>query len=241
MKKSFVLTFAAAASAVVLTGCQYPNGDPNNTGSGALIGGGVGAATGAALAGRNPLAGALIGGAIGAITGSIIGNQMDQEQAARLQAQAPVTYARVQQGQPLETADVKALVKAGVSDDVIIAQIQNSHTVYHLSAADIIDLHSAGVSDKVVNYMINTASAAEASAATEVDTAPPAAPPATTVVAASPGPGYVWEDGYWDWNGVTWVWVGGQWVYPPAGYTVWVGGGWYRGPHGWYHERGHWR
>jgi hypothetical protein len=32
------LIFALAASTVALTGCQYPNGAPNNTGTGALPG-----------------------------------------------------------------------------------------------------------------------------------------------------------------------------------------------------------
>ena len=59
-----------------------------------------------------------------------------------MRAQAPQTYVRVVQGQPLSTADVKALARAGVSDDVIISQIQGSHTVFHLSAADIIDLQA---------------------------------------------------------------------------------------------------
>ncbi|HEY1661478.1 MAG TPA: YXWGXW repeat-containing protein [Verrucomicrobiae bacterium] len=240
MKKSYGLTFAVAVMAVVLTGCQYPNGEQNNTGSGALIGGGIGALSGAVLGGRNAAAGALIGGAIGAVAGSIVGNQMDQQQEQRLQAQAPATYVRVQQGQPLQVADVEALVKANVSDDVIIAQIQNSHTVYHLASSDIIGLHQSGVSDRVVNFMINTASAAEAQSTTVVQTAPPAAPP-TTVVVASPGPGYLWVDGDWEWNGGTWVWVGGHWVYPPYGGAVWIHGGWYQGPHGWYHERGYWR
>ncbi|MGO8765685.1 MAG: YXWGXW repeat-containing protein [Limisphaerales bacterium] len=238
MKKLYVLTVAAAVSSVVLTGCQYPNGEQNNTGTGALVGGGVGAAAGAALGGRNALGGALLGGALGAITGSLIGNSMDQQQAERLQAQAPTTYVRVQQGQPLATADVKALAKAGVSDDVIIAQIQNSHTIYHLSAADIIDLHNNGVDDKVVNFMINTVNSPDANT-TVVASAPP--PPQTDVVVASPGPDYVWVDGEWNWDGVSWVWVGGHWVYPPHPQAVWVVGGWYRGPHGWYHDRGHWR
>jgi outer membrane lipoprotein SlyB len=90
--------------------------------------------------GRNPGAGALIGGAIGAITGGLIGNSMDQQQREYLRTQAPQTYARVDQGQPLSVADVKALAKAGINEDVIINQIRNSHTVYHLSAADIIEL-----------------------------------------------------------------------------------------------------
>src|SRR5579862_4677862 len=95
-----VFALATAVSAVVLTGCEYPNGQPNNTASGALIGGAVGAVTGAAIGGpRNGGAGALIGAAAGALTGGVIGNSMDQEQAAELRAQAPETYVRVQQGQ----------------------------------------------------------------------------------------------------------------------------------------------
>ena len=163
--KLYVLTLALAASAVGLTGCQNPNGTPNNTGSGALIGGAMGAITGSAIGGRhNGGQDALIGVAAGAIAGGLIGNSMDQEQQARLRQQAPQTYVRMDQGQPLSVADVKALAKAGISEDVIISQIRNSHTVYHLSAADIIDLRDAGVTDKVVNYMINTPSTAGAAA-----------------------------------------------------------------------------
>src|SRR5579862_4398066 len=123
-----VLTLVTAVLAVVLTGCQYPNGEPNNTASGALIGAGAGAIMGAAIGGpRNGGAGALIGAAAGAITGSVIGNSIDQEQAAELRAQAPQTYVRVQQEQPLGVSDIKALAQAKVSDDVIINQIRNSH------------------------------------------------------------------------------------------------------------------
>ena len=67
---------------------------------------------------------ALIGAAAGALAGGLIGNSMDREQEARLRAQAPQTYARVDQGQPLSVADVKSLAKAGISEDVIISQIK---------------------------------------------------------------------------------------------------------------------
>ena len=60
------------------------------------------------------------------------------------------------QGQPLGLPDVKMLAKNGVSDDVILSQIRNSHTVYHLSAAEILDLKDAGLSEKVIDFMINT-------------------------------------------------------------------------------------
>ena len=235
-----ILTFAVAVSAVVLTGCVNPNGTQNNTGTGALIGGALGAITGAAIGGpRNGGAGALIGAAAGMIAGGTIGNSMDQQQQAQLRAQAPQSYVRVVQGQPLSTADVKALAKAGVSDDVIISQIQGSHTAFHLSAADIIDLHNSGVSDRVVNFMQNTQNSAVVapSTTTVVEEAPPA-PVAETVVVERPGPGYVWIGGEWVWNG-GWFWRAGYWSYLPGG--VWVEGGWSRGPRGWYHSPGHWR
>jgi outer membrane lipoprotein SlyB len=241
--KLHVLTLALAASAVVLTGCVNPDGTQNNTGSGALIGAGSGALIGGAN-GRGG-GGALIGAAVGALAGGLIGNAIDQDQQARLRAQSPQTYVRVDQGQPLGVADVKALAAAGVGDNVIISQIRNSHTVYHLSAADIIDLRDSGVSNPVIDFMINTpgsigeSSAIAAQAGTVVVTQPPPPPPVETVVVA-PGPDYVWIDGEWVWNG-RWFWVGGHWGYPPYPHAVWVRGYWGRGPHGWSRAPGHWR
>src|ERR1039458_8370034 len=154
-------------------------------------------------------------------------------------AQAPQSYVRVVQGQPLSTADVKALAKAGVSDDIIITQIQGSHTVFSLSSADIIDLHNSGVSDRVVNFMIDTRNSAGVAqpTATVVEEAPPA-PLAETVVVERPGPDYAWVGGEWVWNG-RWFWRAGYWAYHPGG--IWMEGGWHRGPRGWYHEPGRWR
>jgi outer membrane lipoprotein SlyB len=244
--KTHVLVLILAGSAVVLSGCVNPGGTQNNTGSGALIGGALGALTGAIIGGpRNGAAGALIGAAAGAAGGGLIGYSMDQQQDARLRAQAPQTYVRIDQGQPLQVADVKALAKAGVSDDVIISQIQNSRTVYHLSAADIIDLRNSGVSDKVVNFMIGTpgtvndVAPAPDPSAVAIQQAPPPAPVDVQVV--SPGPGYIWMNGEWAWNGVGWYWVGGHWGYPPYGGAVWVGGYRWHDAYGWHYRRGYWR
>jgi outer membrane lipoprotein SlyB len=236
-----VLTFATA-SVFVLTGCVSPNGDPDYTGTGALEGGAIGAASGAAIGGpRNAGEGALIGAAIGMIAGGLLGHSMDQAQQARLRQEAPQTYVRVQQGQPLSIADVKAMAGAGVSDDVIISQIQGSHTVFHLSSADIIELHNAGVSDRVVNFMINTQNSADAAVPTTVVVQqPPPPPPAETVVIAPPGPGFVWVGGEWVWNG-RWFWRAGYWGRPPYPHAVWVRGDWRREPGGWHHAPGHWR
>ncbi len=231
------------AAAIFLAGCQNPDGSANNTGSGALIGGAIGAITGAAIGENNHNAGggAAIGAAAGLLLGGLIGNAADQEQRERLRAQAPQTYQRIEQGQPLSLADVKALSRAGISDDVIVSQIKNSHTIFRLSAADIIDLRDAGVTDKVVNYMINTPSTAPESAASTtqvIQYAPP--PPPRETMFVSPGYGYVWADGEWEWDG-RWVWCAGHWAYPPRTGVVWVVGRSWNDHRGWHSERGHWR
>lgn len=73
--------------------------------------------------------------------------------------------------QPLSLADIKMLAKSGISDEVILSQIRNSHTVYHLSAAEILDLKDSSVSEKVIDFMINTPSMYHAAR-------PPPPPPA---------------------------------------------------------------
>jgi outer membrane lipoprotein SlyB len=244
--KSYAVAWCVLSAAVVLTGCETPYGTPDRTGTGALAGGAIGAFSGAVIGGRHAGEGALIGGAIGAITGGLIGHSMDEQEQERLRAEAPQTYVRVQQGQPLAVADVKAMTASKVGDDVIISQIQSTHSIYNLSAADIIDLHNAGVSEKVIQYMIGTASGA-----TTVASAPPTPsdgdattqappPPQTEVVVPAPDPGYVWIAGQWQWQG-RWVWIGGYWAPPPYPHAAWIGGYWSRGPYGWHWVPGHWR
>jgi hypothetical protein len=238
--KYYAFAMALLAAAVVLTGCETPYGTPDRTGTGALAGAAIGATSGAIIGGRHAGEGALIGGAIGAITGGLIGHSMDQQEQERLRAQSPQTYVRVEQGQPLAVADVKAMVAANVGDDVILSQIQSTRSVYHLSAADIIDLHNAGVSERVIQFMINTSTTASAPPEAEsvtVSDAPPA-PQVETVVVA-PAPGYVWIPGAWQWRG-RWIWVGGYWAAPPRPHAVWVNGYWVRGPYGWHWVAGHW-
>ncbi len=228
-------------SAVVLTGCETPYGTPDRAATGALTGGALGMASGALIGGRHAGEGALIGGALGAVTGGLIGHSMDQEAQARLRQQAPQTYERLDQRQPLSVADVKALAAARVGDEVIVSQIRSSRTVFHLSSADIIDLKNSGVDERVIDFMINTpttVAGATPASQTVVAAAPPPAPVETVVVA--PGPGYVWVDGEWIWNG-GWVWMAGHWIVPPYPHAVWVRGGWIRGPHGFRRAPGHWR
>lgn len=247
--KSRMLYMTIAATSLVLVGCKTPEGTTNHAANGALIGGVIGATALGLLgstshhdSGANAAAGALIGGAMGALTGASVGHAMDQEAAARLRTQAPQTYERVDQRQPLAIADIKAMAKAGVGDEVIISQIVNSRTVYRLSASEIIELHEAGVSQKVIEYMINTPGMSGASAppsqSAVVVSEPPPPPPVETVIVA-PSPGYVWVGGEWEWHG-RWIWVGGHWVWPPHPHAVWVHGSWSHGPHGWYRTGGRW-
>jgi len=69
----------------------------------------------------------------------------------------PVVYTAPRtQSQPFGVADVKALAKAEVSDEVIISQIRNTRAVFRLTTAEIIDLKDSGVSQRVIDMMINT-------------------------------------------------------------------------------------
>jgi uncharacterized protein YcfJ len=164
-----------------------------------LIGGAFGALTGAAIGGRHGGPDALFGAAAGALAGGLIGNAADRKQEARLKAQAPQTYERIDRGSPLSLADVKALAKVGISEDVTLCQIQNSRTVFHLSAADIIDLRDGGVSDKVVNFMINTPTTigvtSETTPGTTAYISQPPPPSSVETVVVAPGPDYNWIAG----------------------------------------------
>ncbi len=210
--KHYLYWVATAVAAVSLNGCYTPMGNPDYTASGALAGGAAGAIIGSAAA-RHSGAGALVGGALGALAGGIVGHGMDQAQEEQLAAQSPQTMQRVQTGQPLSVSDVKALIRAGISDDLIISQIRNSRTVYHLSTAQIIDLKNSGASEKLIEFMINTPSLVPSEEAATVAGNPPPAPLPETVVVA-PGPDYFWVGGGWLWLGDHWAWHHGYWHRP---------------------------
>lgn len=63
------------------------------------------------------------------------------------------------------------------------------------------------------------------------------------VAIASPGSGYLWVPGYWDWAPVRaeWVWVPGVWERPPHARAVWVAPRYHHRRGRWVYERGHWR
>jgi len=65
--------------------------------------------------------------------------------------------------------------------------------------------------------------------------------PVVETVPAVPGPGYIWQGGYWRWDGYRYVWIGGHYVTAPYGGAVWVPGHWRHAPGGWAWVPGHWR
>jgi Glycine zipper len=209
--KRYGYLLVAGVVATSAVGCMSPSGRPDYTASGALAGGATGAIVGSMARPRGTAP--LVGAAVGAVVGGLIGHDIDQAQEEELRAEAPQTLQRVEQSQPLTVADVKALAKAGISDDLIISQIRNSRTVYHLGTADIIDLKNSGVSEKVIDFMINTPSQIPSAEVAGVAGNPPPVPLPETVVVA-PGPDYVWVRGAWVWFGGRWVWHSGYWHRP---------------------------
>ena len=186
-------------------------------------------------------------------------------EAVGQQAQATDPPAPAPQQTALGLADIKALSKAGVSDEVIISQIRNSHSAYHLNTASIIDLKEAGVGEKVIDFMINVPSPSPSpleqtpapAPRSPAPTSPPssmAAEPQGTVVVAQappspiveqvvdpPGRDYVWISGYWTWDGVRWLWIGGRWARPPHRHALWVSGRWEIHGGRWVWISGYWR
>jgi hypothetical protein len=139
----------ALLSSTALCGCA----GMSNTDKGVLGGGAVGTGAGAAIGSLtgHTGAGAVIGGLTGAVTGGLIGNAADEkehkEAAARWAAAHP----------PLGLQDVATMTQQGVSDDVIISQIQSTGTVYTLTADQIVWLKQSGVHDCVIRAMQMTA------------------------------------------------------------------------------------
>lgn len=230
---SVVKYTAVLASAMLLAGCYSPDGRPDYTANGALIGGASGAAIGAVAARGNPGMGAAVGGVAGLVAGGLIGHSVGEAEDARRRTYVPATTYVAPPPPPPSLSDIKSMTRSGVNDDTIIAQINSTHAVYNLDANAIVDLTQSGVSQRVIAYMMNTPNTVT------VVQAPP--PPVTETVVVSPGPGYVWVGGEWAWNGTTYVWMPGHWVYPPRHHAVWVGTTWHHGPHGWYHVSGHWQ
>ena len=143
---------AMILSALLTCGCESSNA-ARGAGLGALIGTGTGALVGHAT--NHTAAGALIGAGVGALSGGLIGDAIDESER-RTEVQLLAATA----GDPraaLGLSDVIRMAQSHVGDDVVIAQIRSTGSVFHLSANDVIWLKQQGVSDAVLREMVATA------------------------------------------------------------------------------------
>ncbi len=138
-----VLAFLASLCSV---GCA------THTGTGALAGGGLGAATGALIGSATGDAGkgALLGAGLGAAAGGLVGAGQDEVDRKNRDRYAAATA----QG-PVTVGDVVHMTHSGVREDTIVATIRSSNSVFHLTPADVTDLHNQGVSDRVIQAMLD--------------------------------------------------------------------------------------
>lgn len=168
MQNYISLVLAASIAGGGLVGCESMGGKQT---SGTVIGGAAGAAAGALVAGEdNRLLGALIGGALGAAGGNLIGSelkdkdQQTQEEAIQASQRAEASPATAEQARLATTADVNsdgyvtldevvAMEKAGLSDDQIIARLDQTEMFFDLSAQQKQQLRDQGVSDGVIDAM----------------------------------------------------------------------------------------
>jgi hypothetical protein len=170
--------------AALSCGCQ------SAAGNGALIGGAGGAAlgTGIGILAHNPAAGALIGAGAGAAAGGITGAIIDEKREKdKEKAAAQAAAAEAAAHPPMGITDVVQLVQQHVDDSLIISQIRTTHSVFSLSANDLVYLKQMGVSDLVIAEMQATA---YRTAPRRVYSAAPVyvAPPPGTVYVVEPPP-----------------------------------------------------
>ncbi len=146
---------------------------------------------------------------------------------------------------PSSADEVVRLTQSGVGDQVVLAFIEQSHSYYNLSGADITALKNVGVSSQVLTAMLNHDSdlraheqssspvAATAAAAQSTVTQPGAfsataianQTPATTVIMQSEPPPPQVEFVPIS-PGPDYVWTPGWWSWDGSAW-IWIGGRWH--------------
>lgn len=192
------LTACFAAQVDVASAQQYvyqpsPDYYQNDTAAGTVVGGAMGAITGAIVGGRkNRGEGALIGAGVGALTGNVLGRAKDNSDQRQAAAGAAAVGQLNQQAAAMAVTsyDLVNMTRAGVGDEVIISTMRSRGISLDLSPQGVISLKQNGVSDQVVYAAQQMAAGrgygptAVVGPVTPVVAVPP--PPATVIV--TPGP-----------------------------------------------------
>lgn len=94
----------------------------------------------------------------GALSGSdnTLTAALNRSDRVYLEKQSPQTLKKIDNQEQLTVDDIKKMAHAGLSDDVIISQIDATKSTFYLSSADIVDLQKSKISQRVINYMIQT-------------------------------------------------------------------------------------
>lgn len=179
----------------------------SRTKDGATVGGIAGAVIGGIIGKQNDETpeGVLIGGAVGALTGGLLGKQQDdqlarqryyQQQAYQQQAyyaQQQRQYVQQQQVAQQQATpagisanDIVQLTKSGLSETLILNQLQSRGVDRRLEVSEIIALHQQGVSDNILTAM-QSAPLSSQVRARKVSTSTTALP-ASNRVAPAPAP-----------------------------------------------------
>jgi outer membrane lipoprotein SlyB len=125
----------------------------NDTASGTVMGGALGAVTGAIIGGKKDRGeGALIGAGVGALTGNLLGRAKDRADERQAAFGAGVVARANQQAAAMAVTnyDLVSMTKAGVSEDVIISTMRSRGAQLDLSPQALISLKQSGVSDRVL-------------------------------------------------------------------------------------------
>ena len=141
-------------------------------------------------------------------------------------------------------SDILKLVRAKVSDDVIMAFIKGSGRIYRLSVSEVLHLREQGVSDPALTAMLESQKNAAPVSLVAAQPAPavPASvnpQPASTYTAPTPvyvesPPVYVYpSSAYYD---NSWPYYGGYWGYPGVSLSFGFGSGYYGGYYGGYYR-----
>jgi len=136
------------------SGCVEPNGQPNNTGTGALAGGLFGAVVGGLAGGRHAGRDALIGGLAGVVVGGLVGHMIDRDQEQRLQAQSPQTWQTIQHNdavyQQQQPPTAPPPVQAPAQAQPTQTQAAPAQALIPLTVYDIKALDAAGVKKEAI-------------------------------------------------------------------------------------------
>lgn len=136
----------------------------SHTQDGATAGGVAGAIIGGIIGHQNDETpeGALIGGAVGAIAGGLLGKAHDndlqrhryqQQQAYYQQQQQYYRQQQVVTQSGVSPNDVVNMARSGLSEPLIINQLQTKGVQRRLEVSEIIALHQQGVNDNIITAM----------------------------------------------------------------------------------------